>query len=73
MRHGDLDAIASAEKALTDTLEKFATTETFLRNTWRHGHTTDFGVMFLPIESLYAEVLRHHGVFESFNANTESR
>jgi DNA recombination protein RmuC len=28
-------------------------------------HTTDFGVMFLPIESLYAEVLRHPGVFET--------
>ena len=28
-------------------------------------YTTDFGVMFLPIESLYAEVLRHPGVFET--------
>jgi DNA recombination protein RmuC len=27
--------------------------------------TTDFGVMFLPIESLYAEVLREPGVLES--------
>jgi DNA recombination protein RmuC len=28
-------------------------------------HTTDFGIMFLPVESLYAEVLRHPGVFET--------
>ncbi len=27
-------------------------------------HTTDFGVMFLPTESLYAEVLRRSGLFE---------
>ena len=27
-------------------------------------HTTDFGIMFLPVESLYAEVLRHPGLFE---------
>ena len=60
---GDLDAIASAEKALTATLEKFAKdiSEKYLEA----PHTTDFGVMFLPIESLYAEVLRHPGVFET--------
>ena len=28
-------------------------------------HTTDFGIMFLPVESLYAEVLRHPGIFET--------
>jgi len=28
-------------------------------------HTTDFGVMFLPTEGLYAEVLRRPGLFES--------
>lgn len=28
-------------------------------------HTTDFAIMFLPIESLYAEVLRHVGLFET--------
>ncbi|TVR81167.1 MAG: DNA recombination protein RmuC [Chitinophagaceae bacterium] len=27
-------------------------------------HTTDFAIMFLPIEGLYAEVLRHSGLFE---------
>lgn len=28
-------------------------------------HTTDFAIMFLPIESLYAEILRHPGLFET--------
>ena len=28
-------------------------------------YTTEFGIMFLPVESLYAEVLRHPGVFET--------
>jgi DNA recombination protein RmuC len=28
-------------------------------------HTTDFGILFLPFESLYAEVLRTPGLFES--------
>ncbi|MBI5072105.1 DNA recombination protein RmuC [Candidatus Falkowbacteria bacterium] len=27
-------------------------------------HTTDFGILFVPIESLYAEVLRRPGLFE---------
>jgi DNA recombination protein RmuC len=27
-------------------------------------HTTDFGILFLPIEGLYAEVLRRSGIFE---------
>ena len=27
--------------------------------------TTDFAILFLPIESLYAEILRHPGLFES--------
>lgn len=60
---GDLDAIASAEKALTATIEKFA--KDISEKYVEAPHTTDFGVMFLPIESLYAEVLRHPGVFET--------
>lgn len=27
-------------------------------------HTTDFGIMFVPVEGLYAEILRQPGVFE---------
>lgn len=60
---GDLDAISSSEKALTATLEKFA--KDISEKYVEAPHTTDFGVMFLPIESLYAEVLRHPGVFET--------
>ena len=60
---GDLEGIAAAEKALTSTIEKFAKdiSEKYLES----PHTTDFGIMFLPIESLYAEVLRHPGLFET--------
>ena len=60
---GDQEAILQAEKALATTLEKFAKdiSEKYLEA----PYTTDFGVMFLPIESLYAEVLRHPGVFET--------
>lgn len=60
---GDLEGIAAAEKALTSTIEKFAKdiSEKYIES----PHTTDFGIMFLPIESLYAEVLRHPGLFET--------
>jgi len=60
---GDLSAIDAAEKALTATIEKFA--KNISEKYVEAPHTTDFGVMFLPIESLYAEVLRHPGVFET--------
>ena len=60
---GDASAIEAAEKALTSTLEKFA--KDISTKYVEAPHTTDFGVMFLPIESLYAEVLRHPGVFET--------
>lgn len=60
---GELEAIAAAEKALTGTIEKFA--RDISTKYVEAPYTTDFGVMFLPIESLYAEVLRHPGVFET--------
>ena len=60
---GDAAAIEAAEKALTSTLEKFA--KDISTKYVEAPYTTDFGVMFLPIESLYAEVLRHPGVFET--------
>ena len=60
---GDASAIEAAEKALTSTLEKFA--KDMSTKYVEAPYTTDFGVMFLPIESLYAEVLRHPGVFET--------
>ena len=60
---GDLTAIQAAEKALARTIESFAKdiSEKYLEA----PYTTEFGIMFLPVESLYAEVLRHPGVFET--------
>jgi DNA recombination protein RmuC len=60
---GDLAAIQAAEKALARTIESFAKdiSEKYLEA----PYTTEFGIMFLPVESLYAEVLRHPGVFET--------
>lgn len=60
---GDLEAIAQAEKALTTTIEAFA--KDISKKYVEVPHTTDFGIMFLPIESLYGEVLRHPLLFET--------
>ena len=60
---GDLEGISAAEKVLTSTIEKFA--KDISEKYVEAPHTTDFGIMFLPIESLYAEVLRHPGLFET--------
>ena len=59
---GEKETIASAQKVLLKTVESFAKdiSEKYLDP----PYTTDFGIMFLPIESLYAEVLRHPGLFE---------
>jgi len=60
---GNKDEIEKAQKVLARTVESFAKTisETYIDP----PHTTDFGIMFLPVESLYAEVLRHPGLFET--------
>ena len=60
---GDLEAIAQAEKALKTTIEAFA--KDISKKYVEVPHTTDFGIMFLPIESLYGEVLRHPLLFET--------
>jgi len=59
---GDPEAIETAQKVLTRAVEGFAKeiSEKYIDP----PHTTDFGIMFLPVESLYAEVLRHPGLFE---------
>lgn len=59
---GEKDKIESAQKVLLRTVESFAKdiSEKYLDP----PHTTDFAIMFLPVESLYAEVLRHPGLFE---------
>ena len=58
----DVTAIANAQKVLLRTIETFA--KTISEKYLDPPHTTDFGIMFLPVESLYAEVLRHPGTFE---------
>ncbi len=58
----DVTAIANAQKILLRTIETFA--KTISEKYLDPPHTTDFGIMFLPVESLYAEVLRHPGTFE---------
>ncbi len=55
--------IEAAQKVLIKSVEGFAKeiSEKYIDP----PHTTDFGIMFLPVESLYAEVLRHPGLFEN--------
>ncbi len=59
---GNKEAIETAQKAIIKSVESFAggdISEKYLDP----PHTTDFAIMFLPVESLYAEVLRHPGAF----------
>lgn len=57
------EQIEIAQKILIKSVEGFAKdiSEKYLDP----PHTTDFGIMFLPVESLYAEILRHPGLFET--------
>jgi DNA recombination protein RmuC len=59
---GDSDAVAQAAKDLECRIRQFA-------KTIRHKYiapprTTEFAILFLPTESLYAEILRRPGFFE---------
>lgn len=57
---GDLAAVESAAKALEATVKAEARS---IRDKYLNPpHTTDFAVLFLPVESLYAEVLRRPGL-----------
>lgn len=60
---GDKVSVEIAEKKLLKSIELFAKeiSEKYLDP----PHTTNFAVMFLPVEGLYAEVLRHPGLFET--------
>ena len=60
---GDKTEIENAQKFLIKRIEHFAKeiSEKYIDP----PHTTDFGIMFLPVESLYAEVLRHPSLFET--------
>ncbi|RKY35522.1 MAG: DNA recombination protein RmuC [Candidatus Omnitrophota bacterium] len=59
---GDKIEIENSQKALIKKIENFA--KNISEKYIDPPHTTDFCIMFLPVESLYAEVLRHPGLFE---------
>jgi DNA recombination protein RmuC len=65
-----LQAVEEADPAKIDVAQKvlLKTIESFAREISKKyidpPHTTDFAIMFLPVESLYAEVLRHPATFE---------
>jgi len=59
---GDAANIEIAQKALLKAIESFA--KDISGKYIDPPNTTDFAIMFLPVESLYAEVLRHPEVFE---------
>jgi DNA recombination protein RmuC len=59
----DKDAVEAAGKALENAIKKSARD---IRDKYvSPPHTTDFGILFLPTEGLYAEVLRRPGLSES--------
>lgn len=62
---GDLNAINDSRKALENQIKKCAKdiNEKYLDP----PYTTDFGIMFLPTESLYSEVLRNTSLCETLN------
>jgi DNA recombination protein RmuC len=60
---GDAMAAGEASKQLDRTVRLMATQ---IRDKYMDPpHTTDFGVMFLPTEGLFAEVLRRPGLFDA--------
>ena len=59
---GDKIKIDATQKVLLKSIELFA--KTISDKYIDPPHTTDFAIMFLPVEGLYAEVLRHPGTFE---------
>ena len=59
---GDLEAVEAAQKALLNAVKVEAKR---IGKYIAPPHTTDFAVMFLPLESLYAEVMRHSSVVDA--------
>jgi DNA recombination protein RmuC len=60
---GDAEAVAEASKALEIRIRSFA--KMISDKYVAPPRTTEFAILFLPTESLYAEVLRRPGLFES--------
>ncbi len=60
---GDKIQIEISQKALIKAIESFA--KDISQKYIDPPHTTDFAIMFLPVEGIYAEVLRHPKLFET--------
>jgi len=60
---GDTVQINASQKALIKAIEGFA--RDISQKYIDPPHTTDFAIMFLPVEGIYAEVLRHPKLFET--------
>lgn len=60
---GDLDAITNARKSLENSIKLFAKDihDKYIET----PYTTDFGIMFLPTESLYCEVIKNTVLIET--------
>lgn len=61
--HGDPAAVEESAKLLEGNIKKFA--KDIKDKYIDPPHTTDFGIMFLPVEGLYAEVVRRPGLIET--------
>ena len=60
---GDAENVASASKEIEQVIKKSAKD---IRDKYIYPpSTTDFGIMFLPVEGLYAEVVRNTSLFET--------
>lgn len=62
---GDVDAINDARKSLENSIKLFAKDihDKYIET----PYTTDFGIMFLPTESLYCEVLKNTALIETLS------
>jgi DNA recombination protein RmuC len=64
---GDLPAIETAQKNLESTIKKMA--KDIHDKYIDPPNTTDFGIMFLPFEGIYAEVVRKASLLEDLQRN----
>lgn len=64
---GDLNAISHAQKNLENTIKKMA--KDISAKYLDPPNTTDFGIMFLPFEGIYAEVVRKAALLEELQRN----
>ena len=63
---GDAAAVEAAAKALENQI--WAQAKSIAEKYIKVPHTTDFAILFLPSEGLYAEVLRRPGLMEGLQA-----